>query len=89
VVGAGSGPRSCRRRCASASVSPVRGAVVTAAVAMPATLPAMPFVNAYELPTVECLPGWFGRFFHCDSMTFGYWEIAADAVPLHEQHHPE
>jgi mannose-6-phosphate isomerase-like protein (cupin superfamily) len=49
----------------------------------------MPFVNAYELPTVERLPGWFGRFFHCDSMTFGYWEIAADAVPLHEHHHPE
>ena len=49
----------------------------------------MPFVNSYELPTVERLPGWFGRFFHSDSMTFGYWEISADAVPLHEHHHPQ
>ena len=49
----------------------------------------MPFVNPYDLATVERLPGWFGRFFHSESMTFGYWEIAADAVPLHEHHHPE
>jgi mannose-6-phosphate isomerase-like protein (cupin superfamily) len=49
----------------------------------------MPFVNPYELPTVERLPGWFGRFFSSDSMTFGYWEVAADAVPLHEHHHPQ
>ena len=48
----------------------------------------MPFVNSYDLPTVERLPGWFGRFFHSDSMTFRYWEIAADAVPLHEHDHP-
>lgn len=49
----------------------------------------MPFVDPYDLATVERLPGWFGRFFHSESMTFGYWEIAADAVPLHEHHHPE
>ena len=49
----------------------------------------MPFVNPNDLPTVKRLPGWFGRFFHSESMTFGYWEVAADAVPLHEHHHPE
>ena len=49
----------------------------------------MPFVNPYDLAAVERLPGWFGRFFHSESMTFGYWEIAADAVPLREHHHPE
>jgi hypothetical protein len=48
----------------------------------------MPFVNPYDLAAVERLPGWFGRLFHSESMSFGYWEIAADAVPLHEHHHP-
>lgn len=33
------------------------------------------------------LPGWSGRFFHSANMTFAYWDIAADAAPLHEHDH--
>ncbi len=47
----------------------------------------MPFVDSTELSTCERLPGWTSRVFHSDSMTFAYYEIAADAVPLHEHHH--
>ena len=35
------------------------------------------------------LPGWTGAFFHSKSMTFGLWEIAADADELHEHSHPQ
>src|SRR2546430_11152406 len=49
----------------------------------------MPFVDSTELSTWERLPGWTSRVFHSDSMTFAYYEIAADAVPLHEHHHPQ
>jgi mannose-6-phosphate isomerase-like protein (cupin superfamily) len=35
----------------------------------------------------EPLPGWNGRFFHSDNMTFAHYDIAADSVPLHEHHH--
>jgi mannose-6-phosphate isomerase-like protein (cupin superfamily) len=49
----------------------------------------MPFVDSAELSTWERLPGWTSRVFHSDSMTFAYYEIAADAVPLHEHHHPQ
>jgi mannose-6-phosphate isomerase-like protein (cupin superfamily) len=37
---------------------------------------------------VTPLPGWTGRFFHSQNMTFGHWEIAADAASLHEHDHP-
>jgi mannose-6-phosphate isomerase-like protein (cupin superfamily) len=49
----------------------------------------MPFVDSTELSTRERLPGWTSRVFHSDNMTFAYYEIAADAVPLHEHHHPQ
>jgi mannose-6-phosphate isomerase-like protein (cupin superfamily) len=49
----------------------------------------MPFVDPSEMSANERLPGWHGRFFHSDSMSFGIYEIAADAVPLHEHHHPQ
>lgn len=35
------------------------------------------------------LPGWTGRFFHSDTMTFARWTIAPDAADLHEHHHPQ
>jgi mannose-6-phosphate isomerase-like protein (cupin superfamily) len=35
------------------------------------------------------LRGWSGSFFQSDNMTFGIWEITADAAPLHEHHHPQ
>jgi quercetin dioxygenase-like cupin family protein len=49
----------------------------------------MPFVDSSELSPREPLPGWAGRFFHSGKMTFAYYEIAADAEPLHEHHHPQ
>ena len=35
------------------------------------------------------LPGWNGRFFHAQDMTFAHYDIAADALALHEHHHHE
>lgn len=49
----------------------------------------MPFVDAVELPSRQPLPGWNGRFFHSEHMTFAYYEIDADALPIHEHHHAE
>jgi quercetin dioxygenase-like cupin family protein len=49
----------------------------------------VPFIDSTELGSTERLPGWHGRYFHSDSMTFAYYQIAADAVPLHEHHHPQ
>jgi quercetin dioxygenase-like cupin family protein len=47
----------------------------------------MPFVDPNELPVREPRPGWRGRFFHSDSMTFAYYEIEAGAE-VHEHEHP-
>src|SRR4030095_11416041 len=49
----------------------------------------MPSVDSADLSTRERLPGWRSRVFQSDNMTFAYYEIAADAVPLHEHHHPQ
>src|SRR5262249_24572134 len=53
------------------------------------TLPHMPYVDPAHLPAREPLAGWRGRFFHSDHMTFAYYEIDADAVPIHEHRHPQ
>src|SRR5262249_52199291 len=37
----------------------------------------------------EPLPGWDGRFFSSERMTFAYYDIARDAVDLHEHHHEQ
>jgi len=49
----------------------------------------MPFVDPAELPPKEPLAGWHARFFHSGNMTFAYYEVDPDAVPIHEHHHPE
>jgi quercetin dioxygenase-like cupin family protein len=49
----------------------------------------VPFVDPADMLSGEPLPGWRGRFFHCDNMTFSHYDIAADAVPLHEHEHPQ
>jgi quercetin dioxygenase-like cupin family protein len=46
----------------------------------------VPFVDATELPVRAPRPGWNGRFFHSEQMTFGYYEIEAGAT-LHEHSH--
>ena len=47
----------------------------------------MPFVDTRRLTVKEPLPGWKGRFFHSDGMTFGYYAVAAGAS-IHEHSHP-
>jgi mannose-6-phosphate isomerase-like protein (cupin superfamily) len=49
----------------------------------------MPFVHSTEMSYRERLPGWHGRYFHSDNMSFAVYEISADALPLHEHHHPQ
>ena len=47
----------------------------------------MPFIETSELPIKEPLPGWKGRYFNSESMTFGYYAVAAGAS-IHEHEHP-
>jgi mannose-6-phosphate isomerase-like protein (cupin superfamily) len=63
--------------------------VVGVVVAMAAKLPAMPFVDVTELAAVQRLPGWSAQVFHSESMTFAWYDVAPDAVPLHEHRHPQ
>jgi len=48
----------------------------------------MPFIDSRELPVKQPLPGWAGRFFHSDHMTFSYYEIEP-ATAVHRHHHPQ
>jgi len=47
----------------------------------------MPFIDTRTLSTKEPLPGWRGRFFSSERMTFGYYEIVAGAS-IHPHAHP-
>jgi|SRR6266511_3221945 len=46
----------------------------------------MGFIDPSTLPQVEPKPGWHGRFFHSEHMTFAYYEIDAGAA-LHAHSH--
>ena len=46
----------------------------------------MPFVRTSELTPREPLPGWVGRYFHSEHLTFVYYEIAPGAR-VHPHHH--
>jgi len=48
----------------------------------------MPFIQTSQLPVKEPRPGWQGRFFHSDHMTFAYYEIAAGSE-VHVHRHPQ
>ena len=48
----------------------------------------MPFIDAGDRTSAEPLPGWRGRFFHSENMTFAIYDVDADAAPIHEHHHP-
>jgi quercetin dioxygenase-like cupin family protein len=48
----------------------------------------MPFIRTFELPVKEPRPGWQGRFFHSQYMTFSYYEVAAGA-DVHRHRHPQ
>lgn len=47
----------------------------------------MPFIRPDELPVREPRPGWRGRFFHSDHMTFVYYDIEPGSS-VHPHHHP-
>lgn len=46
------------------------------------------FVDTSSLRVVERLPGWFGRYFHSSSMTFGHYEFKRGSS-VHEHFHPQ
>jgi len=48
----------------------------------------VPFVDPTQLPVKEPRPGWKGRFFHSDHMTFAYYEIAPGS-DVHPHRHPQ
>ncbi len=44
----------------------------------------MPFIEPADMLRSMLLRGWAGAFFHSKRMTFGLWDVAADAEALHE-----
>ena len=58
-----------------------------AAASMPDSIGTVAFVDPSRLPVQEPRPGWRGRFFHSDHMTFAYYDIAAGA-DVHAHQHP-
>jgi mannose-6-phosphate isomerase-like protein (cupin superfamily) len=47
------------------------------------------FLKPEEMVSADPLPGWHGRFFHSENMTFSHYDIDSDAAPLHEHHHEQ
>ena len=47
----------------------------------------MPFIDTIRLKEKEPLPGWRGRYFHSENMTFGYYAARAGAS-IQEHAHP-
>jgi quercetin dioxygenase-like cupin family protein len=48
----------------------------------------MPFIDTTTLDVIERLPGWYGRYFHSDEMTFAHYDFKRGAS-IHEHFHPE
>jgi quercetin dioxygenase-like cupin family protein len=48
----------------------------------------MPFLDTNSLPVIERLPGWRGRYFHSQNMTFAHYDFARGSS-IHEHSHPE
>ena len=49
----------------------------------------MPFVDTSKVKITKVKPGWNGRFVHSPNMTFVYYDVAADAPPVHEHQHEQ
>ncbi len=47
----------------------------------------MGFVDLKQIPVWERLPGWRGRIYNSESMTFAYWEFDAGSS-VHQHQHP-
>ena len=48
----------------------------------------MAFLKASSMETAEPLPGWLGRFWHSDSMSFSRYEFS-EGSSIHRHSHPE
>ncbi len=48
----------------------------------------MPFLDINSLPVIERLPGWHGRYFHSQNMTFAHYDFTRGSS-VHEHSHPE
>jgi mannose-6-phosphate isomerase-like protein (cupin superfamily) len=48
----------------------------------------MPFVDTSTLNVIERLPGWHGRYFHSQSMTFAHYDFLRGSS-IHEHSHPQ
>ena len=46
----------------------------------------MPFIDTNQLKTIERLPGWKGKYFDSESMTFGHYVFEAGSS-IHEHSH--
>ena len=49
---------------------------------------AMPFVDINSLRVTERLPGWHGRYFHSQNMTFAHYDFIRGSS-IHEHFHPQ
>lgn len=47
----------------------------------------MPLIHPAEMQISEPLPGWKGRFWRSQNMSFAYYDISA-GPSIHEHHHP-
>jgi quercetin dioxygenase-like cupin family protein len=47
----------------------------------------MPFIEPGGMKTAEPLPGWHGRFWRSETMSFAHYTIDAGSS-IHEHHHP-
>ena len=48
----------------------------------------MPFLDTNSLPVIERLPGWHGRYFHSQNMTFAHYDFTRGSS-IHEHCHPK
>jgi quercetin dioxygenase-like cupin family protein len=48
----------------------------------------MPFVDTNDLKVIERLPGWHGRYFHSEHMTFAHYDFKRGSS-IHEHFHDE
>ena len=48
----------------------------------------MSFVDVSSLRVIERLPGWHGRYFHSQSMTFAHYDFVRGSS-IHEHFHPQ
>jgi mannose-6-phosphate isomerase-like protein (cupin superfamily) len=48
----------------------------------------MPFIDTHSLDVIERLPGWYGRYFHSQNMTFAHYDFRRGST-IHEHFHPQ